>query len=497
MMKIPLANSSFKLDASGIAGFLGGEESFAAMSSVQLLRWRQGLGWYNFPGSVVVARKYGTIPRSPFWNGVFPGENVDPATLLGLDGKTGPKYMAVQSGTLLKTTGHLAHLIASHCKDVEIPPDHLVGIEPSSSAPRVSVTIVEFRDFTENDFKKMDEESYPNCKIPVAYFQQSNWRLATIVIILNIVAAFAARFFLSDWFTFSAIVVGMLCNGASCVVLGSGSLRIDRRQTLPDSPPADGLFSGSESEGIILLKGSEAIISTITRGKFHLNYPDEPKYHTIGAISLALTTQFLAQLFLLPQAPLIGQILFLSTFIISWAYNAYLASMDREQLQFELLNKVVMEPKFSKYAFPKWTSAVAASAFYLKPNDPRRVLDELIPNNTPVWNEWKDRVVGAINEKQDPQEDDIASNVLLDEKEKGLLKGLLVQASIAYRWCIDRGDPDPTHPSQSDVSSTPPGSSHGPRAVEGDPLLEGRATSEKSEKHFSIDFSSPVGYSDL
>ncbi|KIJ36777.1 hypothetical protein M422DRAFT_179050, partial [Sphaerobolus stellatus SS14] len=77
-LKTPLQHSSFSLDVSGIAGFFGGEEAFAAMTSVHLFRGRRWLGWYNSPGSFYVSKKYGILARSRVWDGLYPGVNVDP-----------------------------------------------------------------------------------------------------------------------------------------------------------------------------------------------------------------------------------------------------------------------------------------------------------------------------------------------------------------------------------------------------------------------------------
>ncbi|EGO27955.1 hypothetical protein SERLADRAFT_367532 [Serpula lacrymans var. lacrymans S7.9] len=76
---IPLQNSDFTLNATGIAGFFGGDEAVSAMASVHMYEGRKWLGWYNSPGSYVVAKRYGQLANSRFWDGLFPGVNVDPA----------------------------------------------------------------------------------------------------------------------------------------------------------------------------------------------------------------------------------------------------------------------------------------------------------------------------------------------------------------------------------------------------------------------------------
>ncbi len=90
----PIGNNKFSLDSSGIAGFFGGEESFAAMNTVHLPA-RRWMGWYNSPGSYFVAKKYGILPESRFWDGLFPGATVTPAKLVELDVNLGPRYTGV------------------------------------------------------------------------------------------------------------------------------------------------------------------------------------------------------------------------------------------------------------------------------------------------------------------------------------------------------------------------------------------------------------------
>ena len=107
----------FSLDSSGIAGFFGGEESFAAMNTVHLIPGRRWLGWYNSPGSYFVAKKYGMLPESTIWDGLFPGPTVTPTNLVELDAKAGLRYTGVHSGTQLDNSGHLSYLIARYCEN--------------------------------------------------------------------------------------------------------------------------------------------------------------------------------------------------------------------------------------------------------------------------------------------------------------------------------------------------------------------------------------------
>ena len=95
--EIPLKSSTINLDISGVAGFFGGDVAVSAMATVHVYQGRKWLGWYNSPGSYEIAKRYGQLGRARFWDGLYPGINVDPAVLFELDGLYGPKYRAVHS----------------------------------------------------------------------------------------------------------------------------------------------------------------------------------------------------------------------------------------------------------------------------------------------------------------------------------------------------------------------------------------------------------------
>ncbi|PPQ95901.1 hypothetical protein CVT26_015587 [Gymnopilus dilepis] len=420
MPKPPLTESTFELDVSGIAGFFGGEEAFAAMSSIHLVRGRRWLGWYNSPGSYFVAKKYGVLARSRIWDGLYPGINVDPTTMLELDGKVGPRYIAAHSGTRLPSTGHLAYLFAQHCQEHH-------GEVQSISDPKPSdlfLTIVHLEDFKEF-------EGYP--KVPAKSFGAFD-PLAIIPIGCSIAACVLSAVF-EDWYCFALILLGVLTNGISCVVIGSGVLKVRQPNPSAYSPPGDGILDGYPR--VILMKGSEKAVQGITKGKFFLEYESESQYHDIGICAVLLTIQFLGQLFLIPQGTLFGQILFLATLGISWLFNAYLASVDNEALQTRILSEVLLhKPKTSTVRLPKRTSLVVFAALYMGTKDPRSFLDEMIPNDTAVWKLVKETISEAIIKDVDPEDilgEKSQKVAALDNFEKGLFDDMLKQASIGFR----------------------------------------------------------------
>ncbi|KAF8957837.1 hypothetical protein BDZ97DRAFT_1906648 [Flammula alnicola] len=352
-MKIPLKHSSFSLDVSGIAGFFGGEESLAAMSSVHLIRGRRWLGWYNSPGSL--------------YDGLFPSANVDPSSLLELDGKHGPRYLGVYSEISLTQTGHLAYLLADYCDKLR-PNSHSCtqGLPPSAKG--LPVMVVNFQH---------DAKIELNVNLPSDYFFDSDFDPFVIVPIIVSVATAMLCGLTRDWYSFAMI-------------------------------------------------SGEHVVSYLVRGRYNLYYKSEDRYHDIGYSSLALTIQFLAQLFLILQGELFGQIMFLASLGVSWIFKSYLAFVDRDQLQMRMLLKILKQPAFSdKIYLPKWTAVVAFAAFSFN-------ADNLIPNNTAVWRIWKGRVVEAVATCTDPNLVWEELEAQLDAAGHKLLADLLDQASLGY-----------------------------------------------------------------
>ena len=69
--EIPLSTSDLNLDISGVAGFFGGDVAVSAMGTVHVYQRRKWLGWYNSPGSYEIAKRYGQLGTSRFWDGLL------------------------------------------------------------------------------------------------------------------------------------------------------------------------------------------------------------------------------------------------------------------------------------------------------------------------------------------------------------------------------------------------------------------------------------------
>ncbi|KAG1898947.1 uncharacterized protein F5891DRAFT_1147619 [Suillus fuscotomentosus] len=419
-LQIPFHGSPFSLDSAGVAGFFGGDETLSAMGTVHLYRGRRWLGWYNSPGSYTVAKRYGQLANSRFWDGLFPGPNSEPAETFGLDGKAGPRYVASLSGTDM-ATGHLAYLTIQMSKELE---GMAVQGKASTETLPASVTVIRV-----GDVMDMDE---------VGMMSIHHALLATIPITISIMTCFSCAIF-DDWYAFSLILLGIISSGITCFVIGTARLHLRGPKTVtPGVPPGDGLLLTPRD--VVVLIGSEKDVNVITKGHFLLGMHGKPEYRSVGLCSLLLLAQFLLQLLLIPQATLFGQMMFLASCAASWVYNSFLSSLESEKIQGDLLCKAlqVKDHAVQKYCLHNRRSqAVFACSILSDGNetnedfDAERMLSLFVPNKTRVWNLWRKKVAAQLKSACP----DKIFHVTAEEKE-----GLCEEQSTLLETFLDDAD---------------------------------------------------------
>ncbi|KAI6152509.1 hypothetical protein BKA82DRAFT_29565 [Pisolithus tinctorius] len=223
------------------------------------------------------------------------------------NGRKGPKFRAVHSGATSSETGHLTALFMKECTEL-----HAIPIEGS---------------------------------------------LGTCV----------ACGWYHDWFSFAVILFGIIVSGISCLVIGSGTFRFTHPETAPGSPPGDGIL-GCE-EGLALLKGQEGAVNAVTRRRFSLFFRSKDACRSVRLIrmcSIILVIQAIAQLILVPQSSLFGQFMFVASVAVSWLYNLWLWSFDKEKVQRYLLMKVFREPTTPfkiRSEYPHWHGDIRSPSF--------------------------------------------------------------------------------------------------------------------------------------
>jgi hypothetical protein len=418
----PLQDKPFTLDSSGVAGFFGGDEAISGMATVHIYRGRRWLGWYNLPGSYLVAKTYGRLANAKIWNALFSGTRSDPATVFGFDGKRGPEFVASHSGSRLLDTGHTGYLFMRKCKSLT------AKVIQGRVTSTCTVTIVELGRVPGIEIDASIPMGWP----PI---------FAACLCIIFSAGACATCGMFEDWYCFSMIMLGMLSNGFACSVIGSGVLTLRHPNPAKNSVSGDGFLHTNASE-LVVLRGEEGAINTITRGGFSLEFAgDDPAYGAVGIAAMLLTAQFLLQLLLIPQGTLFGQIMFLSTLAISWAYNCFLSSFDREMIQADILTEKVLDnPSMRRYQLGTQTSAVVFAALALQPTDPGEMIDILLPNND-TWKVWKG-IVGAKLKRGEALSFDEAdlAGVIENTEERDLLKVFFRDAADAHKGYLEHLD---------------------------------------------------------
>ena len=374
----PLNNARFNLDTSGVVGVFGGAQAVSAMGTIPLYRNWKYLGWYNSPGSYEIAKRYGGLAKSRFFDGLFPGNRTAPATLFEMDGIKGPKFQAAHSGTVIEETSHLAALFMKECEEL----DEKV-VDGRKTRP-MGVTIANLNHVPPSKVQ-------PNQVVSHSPF------ISGIPILVSSITAVVCGL-MRDWFSCSMICLGMFVGGISCLVIGSGEFVFTHPEPAPGCPPGDGIIC-SEKE-VVLLRGEEGAVNSITRGKFGLRFKSAPNYHDIGWCSVLLMIQFLAQLLLIPQATLFGQLMFITSIAVSWGHNMWLSSLNKEKIQRRILiDEVLRRPTLKKYLLPNRTSMVVFVLLRSRAEKLERLMNDLLPNETRVWEKWKTTIIERLKEE--------------------------------------------------------------------------------------------------
>ncbi|KAL4063420.1 hypothetical protein V8B97DRAFT_697322 [Scleroderma yunnanense] len=412
----PLTKGSFTLDTSGMASFLGGEVAVAAMTTLHLDPTRRWLGWYNCPGTYEVARRYGRSCKSRFLEGLFPGVPTDLATLLGLANIKGAKYIGAVNGAILEETGPFTTLLMKECRDQAQP----VRIKGRTSK-EVHVTISELA-------------HEPAGRVVLCTPIYSRF-VAVVPMLVSFGTAAACAAF-GDWVCFSMIVLGTLVHGISCVVIGSGEFTFNYPVSSFNTS-GDGILVSEKEGEFAVLKGSENAVNSVTRGAGTLTFDTELKGHydiCIKWCSIALVFQLIAQLLFIPQGSLFGQIMFIGSLAVSWAYNLWLSSRDKEKIQREVfVNGVLGGPKSRRFTLGTRTTAVVFMLLVLDPKDHNKIMDMLLPNGTPGWRKLKNDLLPQIQKKQEPCFDASWWEDPAVVAEKDVLEKLCEDAQAAYQ----------------------------------------------------------------
>lgn len=432
----------YRLDMAGIVALFGGDYAVSALLTIHIHEWRNQIGWYNYPGGITVACRFGQIAKSPLWDTLFPGPNEGPAKAFGFDGKQGLGYTEVLSGTKLPSTGHLVHLLSRAVdKRVCNVSKQWIEKEVAREGEKVRQSML-----ATVGVVKLSE---PRGKNSDQLVPKRHRRYALYSIIPSLVSLIASCWcwFANDTLCAMLILTGMLSSGISFLCLGSAKLSLDLPTPSKGAPVGHGFLCPNEKD-IIILMGSEQAVATITRGRFKLTFPailNDKNHHLIGVSSLLLVTHSLVQLLLMPLITFFGQLLFISSIVASGFYHLYLSSLDNEAVQQELLSgklpmtigKVELGTRTQLAVF-----VCLALADELKNTklDYEKILKMLIPNEPEVWEEWRKTVVSQLQKWIDGQQQRPFSHLELDSEDirgysagdKRLRKDLIDDARLVF-----------------------------------------------------------------
>lgn len=369
IMDIPLVTAAF-------SGFVGGDDAASAHMTSYVYGRRSVPSLYNSPGVYEVGKRLRNVVQSRSWDGLHGGISASPNALAQTTlTQGGPKFVASFSGTTMPTTGEIAQILVDHCKT-----QHIDGVAEGRVTTPFAVTIADLHHAPAT-------EAHPTLKAAAPFLP-----------ILASIGASAGCAFVGDWPTLSMIVLGMVCNAATSSVLRAGDLTFTRPASTPGAPSGDGfLEAGNE---IVVLKGSEGAISSVTRGHFSLRFKNDKALNRLGVAATMATLQCLAQLVVVPQGTFIGQLCFLFTVAIAFLYHSHMAAAEKKAKAKVVLEDLLETPSTRRFSLGTRAAMAVFLMQVLKPANIEEQLAALIPNNTRVWSAWRQTVARRLQEEK-------------------------------------------------------------------------------------------------
>ncbi|KAI6030115.1 hypothetical protein EDC04DRAFT_110946 [Pisolithus marmoratus] len=145
----------------------------------------------------------------------------------------------------------------------------------------------------------------------------------------------------------------------------------------------------------------------------------------------------IAQLILIPRSDFSGQLVFVISIAISWAYNLWLSFHDEARVEEAIFKEILGTPRLRKFAFRNHTSAVAFILLILK-GDPvflvvwKKILDIYLPWGPRVWEIWREVIIERLERRESfTFTESLWNRKELTPQEQGLLRGLLQDAEDA------------------------------------------------------------------
>ncbi|KAF8546683.1 hypothetical protein OG21DRAFT_1607686 [Imleria badia] len=223
-----------------------------------------------------------------------------------------------------------------------------------------------------------------------------------------------------------------------CFILGP--LAVEFIFTYPESaqesPAGDGIFTSSSGKDIVLLRGREGAVNSITCGTFSLRFSSEAHFtpSLIRWCTILFFIRGIAQLLLtgIPQASLLAK-------------SCSLPRWEKIHREF-IFERVFENPMLIKYMLGTCTTAAVFMLLALQPQDPTALLNELLPNDTEVWKQWKMTNLGELLQSHVESESHVESFLSeskigdlgrFKQQDQELLYQLYEDARAAYKGYRD------------------------------------------------------------
>lgn len=418
-------NVNFSLSSTSVSGLLGGDEASYTVALTQVSSNRRWWGWYNSPGLYVTGKRFRRLAHSAKADIMLDSDSkegapsgrvhIDPLVLFAHEGwSAGPAFNGIYCGTSIRTTGPLASWLMKRAANADYQQTEGRKVQP------VNVTVIQL-------------EQVDSLR-PQMTFDHPEPYLASIPIFSSLFTC-AVSGWNRQWYACSVILLGTLSRGLACFFMGSGDLIFDYPNSAYGSPSGDGIL-GSDHE-LVLLKGNANVVNAVTRGRFLFRFWKEYTCRIVEWCSILLIIPAIAQLILIPQSDFFGQLMFVVSIAISWAYNLWLSFHDKAKVEETIFKEILGTPRLRKFAFRNRTSAVAFVLLILK-DDPvflvvwKKILDIYLPWGPRVWEIWREVIIERLERRESfAFAESLWKRKELTPQEQDLLRGLFQDAEDA------------------------------------------------------------------
>ncbi|CAO3667315.1 unnamed protein product [Umbelopsis ramanniana] len=277
----------FRLDLSGVAAVVGGEEAVAATLAAFTTGNSWLIGAYAPPGAYVVARFFGRSVWGPVWNSIFPGERYDLAAAFHLHAPSGYRYHGLCSEVDNEPFSNIPdRLVDAYSLYGDNGLEDLKGKVHDMSAGQGTDVLLYI--FSAEDGWHNEKEVYikPNRILIIGSMIAFIFNSAICVILI----------LMDDWLAVSIILAGMVINFLFMGTMSSFKITVLKHKLIETNclPPGHGIFYQQQpNDPLMAVFGSEDSVNSISKSRLSVREQNSNIKLGIGCIAMYLL--FLAQ----------------------------------------------------------------------------------------------------------------------------------------------------------------------------------------------------------